>query len=438
MPEALYPEVAASEAQREEWKELFHIHEIEESITEPGYSEPLTEEFLKANRFLVLDTRHFDEGFKDRLIGSVGDLDEWTGGLLIESENFQALNLLQERYREQIKCIYIDPPYNTGDDGFIYKDRYQHSSWLSMINDRLSKARSFNKADGTIVVSIDDMEVKRLADSLDRTYGSNNDLATLIWDRNRKNDAKFFSVGHEYMLVYARDRGLLEDRGVRFREPKEGLEDAKAEFERLRKKYEDDWQKVREGWLAFFENIPVSDPRRRLMRHTKIGSRGPYRDDGDISWPGGGGPRYQIKHPETGKAVKVPSRGWVYSTPTRFWEEYEAGRIVFGPDETTVPSRASYLFDNSGQVMPSVFYSYAQTAAQEFNHLFQQKGVFDNAKNWRDILRLVTYLADDRDTVLDFFAGSGTTAHSVINANRKDGGDRKYILVEMGSTSLLC
>jgi len=82
--------------------------------------------------------------------------------------------------------------------------------------------------------------------------------------------------------------------------------------------------------------------------------------------------------------------------------------------------------------MPSVFYSYAQTAAQEFNHLFREKGVFDNPKNWRDILRLVTYLADEGDTILDFFAGSGTTAHSVINANRKDGGDRKYILVEMG------
>ena len=233
VPEALYAEIAANDAQREEWRELFHIHEIEESITEPGYSTPLTVDFLKANPFLVLDTRHFDEGFKDRLLAGIEDLDETTGGLLIESENFQALNLLQERYREQVKCIYIDPPYNTGDDGFIYKDRYQHSSWLSMINDRLLKARSFNNADGTIVVSVDDVEVERLADSLDRTYGPNNQLATLIWDRNRKNDAKFFSVGHEYMLVYARDRGLLEDKGIRFREPKEGLEDAKAEFERL-------------------------------------------------------------------------------------------------------------------------------------------------------------------------------------------------------------
>ena len=432
VPEELYPEVAANDAQREEWKVLFAIDGIEENITQPGYSEPLTHKFLKANPYLVLDTRHFDEGFRDRLLAGIEDLDGQTDGLLIESENFQALNLLEERYREQVKCIYIDPPYNTGDDGFIYKDSYQHSSWLSMVNDRLSKARAFNKADGTIIISIDDVEVERLADSLDRTYGPNNELATLIWDRNRKNDAKFFSVGHEYMLVYARDRGLLEDKGVKFREPKEGLEDAKAEFERLRKRYGDDWQKVKDGWVAFFDNIPVADPRRRLLRYTKVGPRGPYRDDGNINWPGGGGPRYEVLHPETNKPVKVPTSGWRYKNLARFWEIYKDGKIVFGPDETTVPSTVSYLFENSDQVMPSVFYSYAQTAAQEFNHLFRERGVFDNPKNWRDILRLITYLADDEDTILDFFAGSGTTAHSVINANRKDGGSRGYVLVEMG------
>lgn len=430
VPEDLYPEIAANDAQYEEWERLFSTSGIEDTLENTG--DPRSVEWLKANPYLVLDTKFFDRDFEDRLLSGIEDLDEQTNGLLIRSENFQALNLLQERYREQVKWIYIDPPYNTGDDGFIYKDSYQHSSWLSMVNDRLLKARSFNNEDGTIAVSIDDVENGRLTESLDRTYGSYNELATLVWDRNRKNDAKFFSVGHEYMLIYAKNRNLLEEKGVKFREPKEGLEDAKAKFERLRKKHDSDWKKIREDWIAFFDHIPVSDPRRRLMRYTKVGPRGPYRDDGDISWPGGGGPRYEVKHPETGKPVKIPSRGWVYSTPKRFWEEHKAGRIVFGSDETTVPSRASYLFDSSDQVMPSVFYSYAQTAAQEFNHLFREGRVFDNPKNWRDILRLVTYLSDDTDIVLDFFAGSGTTGHSVINANRKDGGRRKYILVEMG------
>lgn len=138
VPEELYEAVAACEPQREEWVRLFAIDGIEENITQPGYSEPLTVEFLEANPFLVLDTRHFDEDFTDRLLASIEDLDEQTGGLLVESENFQALGLLQERYREQVKCIYIDPPYNTGGDGFLYKDSYQHSSWMSMMENRLS------------------------------------------------------------------------------------------------------------------------------------------------------------------------------------------------------------------------------------------------------------------------------------------------------------
>jgi len=145
VPEELYPEIAANDAQREEWKRLFAIDEIEENITQPGYSEPLTVDFLKANPHLVLDTMFFGHDFKDRLLASIEDLDEQTDGLLVESENFQALNLLQGRYREQVKCIYIDPPYNTGGDGFIYKDSYQHSSWLSMMDDRLRLGREVLK-----------------------------------------------------------------------------------------------------------------------------------------------------------------------------------------------------------------------------------------------------------------------------------------------------
>jgi adenine-specific DNA-methyltransferase len=159
VPEELYPEVAANDAQREEWKELFYIHEIEENLTEPGYSEPLTEEFLKANPFLVLDTLFFSHGFKDRLLASIEDLDEQTDGLLIESENFQALNLLQERYREQVKCIYIDPPYNTGGDGFLYKDGYQHSSWMTMMRSGSEALHKLLHVSGSLFVHIDDNEL---------------------------------------------------------------------------------------------------------------------------------------------------------------------------------------------------------------------------------------------------------------------------------------
>lgn len=438
IPTDLYPDIAANADQTEEWVRLFRIDLISggpaaDLLSQPitGFSRPLTVQFLHENPFLPVDTAFFPEAFKIRLLAQFHDLDEQTDGLLIHSENFQALSLLQERYREEVKCVYIDPPYNTEEDDFLYKDNYQFSSWLSLMQDRLEITRAIQPETGTITVSIDDAELTDLTHVLDLTYGEN-ELAKLIWDRNRKNDAKFFSVGHEYMVVYAKDKQRLKDLKITFREPREGLAFAKTQFSKLLKTHGENWGKIREEWLKFFEGMSLADPRRRMIRFSKIGKKGPYRDDGNISWPGGGGPRYEILHPKTKLPCKIPSRGWVYPTQERFWEEYENGRVVFGEDEITVPRIITYLFESDQQVMPTVFYSYAQTSAQEFETFFDSPKVFDNPKNWRDIQRVIRYLSDSHDLILDYFAGSGTTAHAVLNLNREDGGQRKYILVEMG------
>lgn len=430
IPEAFYTEIGANDAQREEWVQLLAIDQINGNLMTPSYSVPLTPEFLKANPTLVVDTRHFRPDLVARLMGSLHEVDEQTDGVLIHSENFQALSLLQARYGEQVKCTYIDPPYNTGDDGFPYKDSYQHSSWLSMLADRLRLGRELESKFATLTVSIDDAELDRLCEVVRVAYGPH-EVAKLVWDRNRKNDARYFSVGHEYMVVVARNRDALAAARVTYREPKEGVDEACDLFAKLRAKFGDEWETIRAQWLKWFDDIPLSDPRRRLIRYSKVGPKGPYRDDGNPSWPGGGGPRYEVLHPVTGKPCKIPSRGWVYPTVERFWQAHEEGKIAFGPDESTIPSGVTYLFDGDGQVMPSVHYSYAQTAAQEFDALFGLR-VFDNPKNWRDIRRLVRYLGDSASLTLDYFAGSGTTGHAVINLNREDGGQRKYILVEMG------
>ncbi len=440
VPEALYPEISKNKAQIEEWKRLFHIQEIEKDTTQPGYSEPLKLDFLKAQPSLVLDTRFFPAAthpeFTPRLLeskeffGKAASYDDALDGVIVASENLHALRLLGERYQNSVKCTYIDPPYNTGDGDFIYKDSFQHSSWLTLASERIAAGKRFLTKDGFLVVSIDDVELHRLLELLRLTFGENH-VATLVWDRNRKNDAKLFSVGHEYMVVVARDAELLKERGVELREPRDGLDDAKKVVARLKKEHGKDWEAIRKGWLAWFEQILISDPRRRMMRYSKIGPRGPYRDDRDVSWPGGGGPRYEILHPKTKKPVKMPSRGWVYSTEERFWEEHAKGTIVFGDDERTVPGIASYLFETEGQVMPSVNYSYAQTASQEFKALMGEVE-FNNPKNWRDIARITRYLAGKDDLILDYFGGSGTTGHAVIAQNREDGGRRKYVLIEMG------
>ena len=185
VPEALYAEIVANDAQREEWVNLFAIDEGNNEPTDSSplplgagqgegvpYTNPLTVEFLKANPYLVLDTRHFDRNFTDRLLAALseaGPLDEQLDGLLMHGENFQALNLLQTRYREQVKCVYIDPPFNTGEKDFAYKDGYRSSSWLSAMSDRIVLSRRLMSLDGQLVAHIDENE----GENLHRLMGGN-------------------------------------------------------------------------------------------------------------------------------------------------------------------------------------------------------------------------------------------------------------------------
>lgn len=160
VPESLYADICANEEQRKEWVRLFAIDEIKEDLTTEGYSEPLTEKFLEENPFLVLDTQFFSAEFKHKLLASIDNMDEQCNGLLINSENFQALELLKEKYAHEVRCVYIDPPYNIGsDNSFAYKDNYKYSSWLSMMYDRLVLGKIFLKQKSNILCSIGpDME----------------------------------------------------------------------------------------------------------------------------------------------------------------------------------------------------------------------------------------------------------------------------------------
>ncbi len=179
VPEELYPEIVANNAQHDEWIKLFAIDEIKgEELGSVAYSNPLTIEFLKANPFLVLDTQFFSTEFKYKLISSIDNLDEKSNGLLIHSENFQGLNLIKDKYSNKIQCVYIDPPFNTGNDKFCYKDNYQHSSWCSMMNDRLSLAKFLMKENATIYSQIDYTEKEKLKLILDSKF---NYITEIIW-----------------------------------------------------------------------------------------------------------------------------------------------------------------------------------------------------------------------------------------------------------------
>ena len=188
-----------------------------------------------------------------------------------------------------------------------------------------------------------------------------------------------------------------------------------------------------EGLKKLYASWSKDDERKPLARFTKVDEHGPYRDDGNISWPGGGGPKYEVIHPVTGKPCKCPDAGWRFPSIKRMQEEIEAGRVVFGSDETTLPRIRRNLFDYDAQVMRSVHFSYAQTATLEFNKIFDGLRVFENPKGITDIKDLARYItADSKDCIiLDFFSGSATTAHAVMKLNAEDGGHRKFIMVQL-------
>jgi adenine-specific DNA-methyltransferase len=383
-----------------------------------------------------------------------------TENIVIDGDNLEVLKLLQKSYFGKVKMIYIDPPYNTGND-FIYPDNYAenldtylrytgqidterkkfstntesdgrfHSKWLSMMYPRLFLGRNLLRDDGYCVVSIDDAEFCNLRTVLNEVFGEENFLAVLVVDRNRKNDAKLFSVGHEYMMVYGRNKARLSELDVRLRAPKEGVDEIREEFERLRKATNDNWELVEKGIREYYSTFSEDDLRLPLTRFTKVDERGPFRTDGDPSWPGGGGPRYIVPHPLNGKPCKIPSRGWVWPTYERMKEEIDKGNIVFGPDETTIPSVRRNLFEKDEQVMRSVIFSYAQKASQDFVSIFGGVKVFENPKSYLDLEGLVLYLTSPGDIVLDFFSGSGTTAHGVLLANRAETIDRSFICVQL-------
>ena len=386
--------------------------------------------------------------------------EQTTRNLFIEGENLEVLKLLQKSYAGRAKLIYIDPPYNTGND-FIYEDDFKepietylrrtgqlgetgepattntradgrfHAKWLSMIYPRLRLARGLLRDDGFIVVSIDDVELANLRAVMDEVFGPENHLAVLVYDRNRKNDARFFSVGHEYMLVYARSKDFLIENDIVLRLPKDGVDEVREKWSDLRRKHADNWQNVQRELRDWFKELPADDPRKPLARFSKVDEHGPYRDDGNINWPGGGGPRYDVFHPVTKKKCKVPNSGWRYPTPERMQEMIRQGVVVFGPTEAYVPKVRTNLFAKADQVLKSVHYSYAQTAAQQFDAIFDGKRVFDNPKPFPDIAKLVEYLTDDDDLVVDFYAGSATTGHAVLDRNGSLGSRRSFLLVQM-------
>lgn len=384
IPEAFYPEIAENEAQWQEWRDLFHIHELPKDLLSGDLD---TQEgriaFLKAHPTLVLDTRHFSQDFTDRLLASFENLDEMTDGLLVHSENWQALNLLLEKYRERVKCIYIDPPYNTGNDEFLYRDSYQHSSWLAMMNDRLALGREWMREDGAIFISVDDNENDVLGligrDLFDFHVGN----VVVHRKRGRDNSARDLSKIHDYLRVYGRSEKAMLNR-----EP------------------------ILEGTKKAYKN-PDNDP------------RGPYRLLGLWARGGQGGSQYAFRMSD---GYEFSERLWLVNEETMKKYDKE-GRLVRVGDKLY---RKLFLSEHQGQIAETIWTDVSNNAnaADELKALF---GVnpYSTPKPTPLLRKIFLLGSNSSSIILDYFAGSGTTAHAVINLNREDGGRRKFVLVEM-------
>ena len=430
VPRKLYPEILANDRQREEWVRLFAIDEIKGDLTTEAYSVPLTMEFLEQNPFLVLDTAFFSKQFKHKLVKHLGDkgIDKQCNGLLINGENFQALELLQEKYANAIGGVYNDPPYNTKKNEFIYKDSMKHSSWVTMMNDRISLTRRLMTKEGGIMVSCDENEVNNLRSLMYKLFGEDNYLSDIIWEGSSKNDQKYLSISHEYILTALKDKTYLDSTEIRWTERKQGLEKIYDAFEKIRCKHPNDFKKQEEEIKKWFKALPNDEPAKKQKHFSCVERRGLYFA-ADISKPENGY-YYDVFHPNTGKPCKKPKGGWRFIESTMN-EQLADDRIHFGSDETTVPCRKSFLKETEYQSPSTVIYLDNRVSTAFMKDLFNDKKIFDNPKYYLLIARLLKMMGNNECVYFDGFAGSGTTAHSVINLNREDKGNRKYILCEM-------
>ncbi len=385
-----------------------------------------------------------------------------TKNLFIEGDNLEALKLLQESYLGKVKVIYIDPPYNTGND-FVYEDVFAessadylarsgqksetgdrlvanteangrfHSDWLSMMYSRLKLARGLLSDDGVIIAAIGDHEHANLRLLLDQVFGAQNFISDVVWQGGRKNDSRYVSNGADYMLIYAKDEMQLSELGVRWREPKVGLDTALAKAASIwSTRQSDDGASAQ--WKAWLKSKKTAgEITDSVARYDQLqsGTGRPMNTYGNITWPGGGGPTYEVLHPTTRKPVSLPKRGWLFQKD-EMDRRIAAGQIWFGPDETAIPRGISFLDETSEQVAISVFEQDRKAASTDMRNLMGEI-VFENPKDRRVLarwLRLVTGGTKDA-VVLDFFAGSGSTGHAVMDLNAADGGDRRYILVQL-------
>lgn len=387
-----------------------------------------------------------------------------TENIFIEGENLEVLKVLQKSYFGKVKMIYIDPPYNTGNDSFIYPDKFSetkadyekrvgdkdeegymtkdgmfkknskengqyHSNWLNMMMPRLYLAKNLLRQDGVIFVSIDDNEVHNLRLLMNEIFGEENFVGNIIWNNVTDNNPTNIAIEHEYIVCYSKDKTNIEPVW------KSRISNIKDVLIRIgndlipRYKNQKELQSQYSKW--FRENKNQLWP---LENYKFIDENGVYSGERGIHNPGKEGYRYDIIHPVTNIACKQPLMGYRFPQDTMN-KMIDEGRIIFGEDEDKLVEIKVYAKDYL-QKLSSILKIDGRTGANELKALFpEMKKVFTNPKTIKLLEELISFACNENDIILDFFAGSGSTAHSLMKLNKEDNGKRKFILVQLPELS---
>lgn len=349
-----------------------------------------------------------------------------TENLYIEGDNLEVLKLLQETYLGKIKMIYIDPPYNTGND-FVYEDDFAqsteeymansgqfdddgnrlvpntesngrfHTDWLNMIYPRLRLAKDLLSDDGIIVISIDDNEIRNMRLLCDAVFGESNFISTIIWQKihSTKNDAKYFSENHEYAVIYAKSIGDIK-----------------------------------------INLLPRTDEMNSRYKNPDNDPRGPWQSGDLVASGERSNGHFIVTSPVTGKNFDVPQgKHWVYSQENLL-KLVADNQIWFGADGNAFPRKKRFLKDVQDGRTPSTLWlaeevGHNQSATREVKILFDDEKLFDFPKPVAYIEQFLRVASEENCTILDFFSGSATTAHAVMQLNAEDGGTRKFIMVQL-------
>jgi adenine-specific DNA-methyltransferase len=384
---------------------------------------------------------------------SCGDIG--SGNLIVQGDNLVALKALLPYYAKQIKCIYIDPPYNTGVDergvdgkrtGWIYSDNVnspeirrwlnkvvgaeaedlsRHDKWLCMMYPRVALLKRFLRDDGVIFASIDEVEYASLRLLLDELFGITNRVGTMIWKNATDNNPTNIAIEHEYLLCYARNKSLIppEWKGTTLA-VKEKLLDIGDHFIR---DYPDQEERQREYTKWFRKNKAFLWP---FDRYKFIDQDGIYTGSQSVHNPGKEGYRYDVIHPETLKPCVQPLMG--YRFPEETLKQLLADhRVLFGEDENKIIELKVYVKDYRAK-LSSIFELDGRIGTYEIKELFpDNKRPFDFPKPTELIEEILSFTTSSDDLILDSFAGSGTTGDAVLRLNRADQNNRRFILVEM-------